>query len=350
MTFPSRKDAAGEEDVLGDWREEMKNRYYSVAAAIAIGLAMTVVPFGVFGTDDGQTTGMGFVKINSNPAVPTLISVDGIIMDGGSVKKAPVSAGNHTISFSDVPGYSTPDDVVVSVLDGGTVAVSSDFKLQGILRVMSHPAVKTTISVDGTPRDDYGLWTYVEPGQHTVTFGPVAGYDTPMSQTVSVKAGALAVVTGEFVVDANATESLAGGMLRVISDPAVPTMISVDGKARDAFGLNWLTIEPGTHVISFSDVPGFITPAPQTVEVVEGLETLVTGTFVSEGGLRIETTPPGSSVISITGIPRDSWGVWVTLPEGRYTVSFSQIPGHPALQTQTILVVPGQLTFVIAVY
>ena len=113
---------------------------------------------------------------------------------------------------------------MVTVIEGGMVAISSDFKLQGILRVISHPAVKTTISVDDTPRDDYGLWTYIEPGQHTVTFGPVAGYDTPMSQTVNIKAGALAVVTGEFVVplttvtsahqDADGDLHVAGGAKR----------------------------------------------------------------------------------------------------------------------------------------
>ncbi len=307
-------------------------------------------PLGAFGAGAGDVEAVGSLKVNSSPALPTLISLDGIVLDGSAVKKVPVAAGDHTLSFSDVPGYETPSDIAISVADGGTTTINAEFALLGLLRVVSQPAVKTTISVDGVPSNDFGLWTYIVPGSHTVSFGPVAGYDTPANQTVNVRSGGQEVITGVFVSDVNATGSTQGGMLRVVTSPALPSTISIDGKVRDAWGLNWLTLEPGTYVVSFSDVPGFTTPDPQTVEVKDGLVTEITGAFVQQGGLRVITSPPDSAVISIDGVPRDSWGVWVTLPPGSYTISFGDVPGHPTPGPQTILVVPGQITLVIGMY
>jgi hypothetical protein len=53
-------------------------------------------------------------------------------------------------------------------------------------------------------------------------------------------------------------------MLRVTSNPAVPTQVIVDGVPRDTWGLNWLELPPGVHVVEFTDVPGFVTPPPVT--------------------------------------------------------------------------------------
>src|SRR3972149_6693412 len=56
------------------------------------------------------------------------------------------------------------------------------------------------------------------------------------------------------------------GLLRVTTsidihpDWGVPARIVVDGKPRDEWGLNWLKIAPGSHVVSFSDVPGLGSP------------------------------------------------------------------------------------------
>ena len=46
------------------------------------------------------------------------------------------------------------------------------------------------------------------------------------------------------------------GFLRVVSSPAVPTQISVDGNISDTWGLTWVKEPVGLHLVCFSDVAG----------------------------------------------------------------------------------------------
>lgn len=325
----------------------MRREYFVAAAAVALAVQLLLaLPLGSSGAD---TALQGNLKVNVNPAVPSTIFVDGVWMDGGGVKAVPMDVGSHTVSFSDVPGFGTPNPVNIIVTAGGTTTVVGSFARLGALRVVSEPAVKSTISVDGVPIDDYGVGIWIAPGTHKVSFGPVAGYDAPVNQTVKLRAGDQVVVTGKFLENANATGDSKMGMLRVATSPAVPTTITVDGVPRDTFGLAWLKIEPGTHIVSFSDVPGFATPADQTVDVAgPGQVAEICVEFVREGGLMVETAPPSSEVVYVDGVARDCWGLWVTLPAGTYTVSFGATPGHEAPPTQSVQVIPGQITLVMA--
>lgn len=40
--------------------------------------------------------------------------------------------------------------------------------------------------------------------------------------------------------------------------------------ALDQWGVNWLKLAPGNYTVSFGDVPGFETPAPQAITVGAG--------------------------------------------------------------------------------
>ena len=93
------------------------------------------------------------------------------------------------------------------------------------------------------------------------------------------------------------------GLLRVTTSPAVPSQISVDGVASDTWGLTWLEIAPGSHQVCFSAVQGFTTPGCQTVSVTSGVTTAVAGGFVARGFLKVSTSPPVPSQISVDGVP-----------------------------------------------
>jgi hypothetical protein len=87
---------------------------------------------------------------------------------------------------------------VVSVSAGNTTTVTGTFTQRGSLRVITSPAVAGTVSVDGVPRDDWGMWTDVPTGAHQVCFGDVPGKTPPACQNVTVNAGALTTVTGVY--------------------------------------------------------------------------------------------------------------------------------------------------------
>jgi hypothetical protein len=66
------------------------------------------------------------------------------------------------------------------------------------LRAITSPALPSTISVDGVPRNDGGLWTEVPPGTYEVCFG-APGYVTPPCQNNQVVvASATTTVTGTY--------------------------------------------------------------------------------------------------------------------------------------------------------
>jgi len=318
-----------------------------VIVAVAMAGLLLALPGAAFAVEE---PGMGSLKVKTIPEVRTIVSVDGVPMDGWGLKKVLVETGEHTVSFSDVPGYITPDPASVMILEGETTTLVSSFVELGLLQVVCEPAVKSTIFVDGVAIDDYGAWTYVMPGVHEVSFGPVAGYDPPEPMAVRVRAGYSALVTGEFTPNPDAMAPSGFGCLRVESSPALPSTIYIDGVPRDCWGLSWLKLLPGCYEVSFSDVPRFITPEPMMVEVVEGGVATVTGSFIAEGGLRVVTTPPSSATVYVDGIARDSWGIWLDLPAGEYLVSFGDVPGHTAPEAQTVQVVPGQTTLVVGEY
>jgi hypothetical protein len=59
--------------------------------------------------------------------------------------------------------------------------------------------VDATISVDGVPRNNWGMWTDIPTGNHQVCFGPAQGFTTtPPCQNANVTAGQLTTVTGNY--------------------------------------------------------------------------------------------------------------------------------------------------------
>jgi len=86
----------------------------------------------------------------------------------------------------------------VSIAAGVTTTVEGVFSVHGWLRILTDPAVPSTIYVNGVPRNDWGMWQSMLPGTYLVAFGAVPGYPTPEAQIAVVTAGQTSVVTGSF--------------------------------------------------------------------------------------------------------------------------------------------------------
>jgi hypothetical protein len=293
---------------------------------------------------------LGLLRVTTSPAVPSQILVDGVPRDTWGLNWVKLPPGTYTVRFTHVEGYTEPDPQTVNVTTGNTTTVDGTFTQRGTLRVTTSPAVAGTISVDGIPRDDWGVWTDLPTGGHQVCFGAVEGYDPPPCQQVTLTAGQQTTVTGNYTANPGAPGPSGVGLLRVTTSPAVPSQILVDGVPRDTWGLNWVKLPPGTYTVRFTHVEGYTEPDPQTVNVTAGDTTTVDGTFTQRGTLRVTTSPAVAGTISVDGIPRDDWGVWTDLPTGSHQVCFGAVQGYTAPPCQNITLTAGQQTTVNGTY
>jgi probable HAF family extracellular repeat protein len=292
----------------------------------------------------------GKLRLTTNPPVPSQILLDGIPADSWGLNWADVAAGSHTVSFTHVEGFSEPAAQQVTVTAGATTTIEGSFTQRGSLRVTTSPAVPAAISVDGTPRDDWGLWTDLPAGSHQVCFGPTANFTPPACQTVSLTAGNLTQLTGVYTSSPGAPGPSGTGRLRITTSPALPSQILLDGTPMDSWGLNWVDLAPGSHVLSFTHVEGYTEPTPQTVVVTSGGTTTVVGSFVQRGSLRVLTSPAEPAGITVDGVPRNNWGMWTDLPVGSHRVCFGPVAGFVAPACQLVTLSAGMLTTVTGTY
>jgi hypothetical protein len=293
----------------------------------------------------------GLLRVVTSPAVASQITVDGNIADTWGLDWLEIAPGSHTVCFTPREGFTTPACQTVAVTSGTTTAVTGTFVQRGFLHVFTSPALPSTISVDGIPRDDWGVFTDLPTGSHQVCFGLVKDFTPPACQTAIVTAGATTNITGTFTSSPGASGQTGVGLLRVVTSPAVASQITVDGNIADTWGLDWLEIATGSHTVCFTPREGFTTPACQTVAVTSGVTTAVTGTFVQRGFLHVFTSPASPGTVFINGIPSDDWGVFTDLPSASYQVCFGAVLGFantPACQSA--VVAAGSTTTITGTY
>jgi DNA-binding beta-propeller fold protein YncE len=297
-----------------------------------------------------DVVGVGYLRVVSDPAVPSQVVIDGVARDTWGLTWVKVRPGEYGVVFADVQGFTTPDPQVVTVGVGATTSVTGSFTTRGWLQVTTSPAVASTISVDGYAMDDWGVWTDVEAGSHEVCFGDVADYVTPVCQTVEVVAGGTTPVEGVFVSSPGASGASGYGLLRVTTNPAVPAQILVDGVPRDSWGLNWVKLAPGDYEVSFADIQGYTTPIPRTVTVVADATTVTVGTYTQRGWLHVTTSPALAGTVYANGVPMNDWGMWTDLEAGSYEVCFGGVSGWIAPACTTAGVTAGATTPITGTY
>jgi len=188
-------------------------------ATVTAGGATSITGTYVAGPNVVAPVAHGLLRVNTSPAVATNVYLNGILRDIWSLNWVKLSPGSYTLSFSDVYGWDKPTSVSVQnfpggpaviqplstpivITDGVTTVVTANFIQLGSLRVETSPAVAATVSCNGHPMDDWAFWASIEPGSYTLSFQSMAGFLTPPPLTVTVTAGVLTHVTGDYLVGA----------------------------------------------------------------------------------------------------------------------------------------------------
>ncbi|HLB74410.1 MAG TPA: hypothetical protein VJJ98_10360, partial [Sedimentisphaerales bacterium] len=125
----------------------------------------------------------------------------------------------------------------------------------------------------------------------------------------------------------------------------------VDGGAWQSSG-NTLTLSVGFHNLEFKMIDAWVEPVAETVQILEGETTFVTGTYVLQTGSIRVTISPGSA-IDLGAKWRAAGGTWresdytePNLPSGWHTIEFSLIDGWAEPADMNVEVITGLISAV----
>ncbi|MGQ9588400.1 MAG: ABC transporter permease [Thermoplasmata archaeon] len=193
---------------------------------------------------------------------------------------------------------------------------------------------------------------------------PVGGYDERFgkhmlptelagTETVYVEPGRTVNVTEVFEPRPGwpGTDPSKYGLLRVVVEPRVPTTIYMDGQWRNMYSLDWLKVSAIEHVLSFSDVPGYVTPKPIPFTAGNHAKlSLFEVEFVKCGVLNVTTNPQVSATISVDGMPRAEGSLHAEVSPGKYNVSFGEVKGYIRPANMTVTVTSGETIQIVGNY
>jgi subtilase family serine protease len=156
---------------------------------------------------------------------------------------------------------------------------AADLPPTGSLKVYIDPAAAITAGakwqVDGGTFLRNGVTvTNLSVGNHTVTFSTINGWATPASQTVTIDTNSTTTANGTYI---------AIGSLKVTIVPALAISAGaqwqVDGGALQNSGTTLTGLAAGNHIVSYSAINGWTTPANQTVAIKGSTASRATGTY-----------------------------------------------------------------------
>jgi hypothetical protein len=248
----------------------------------------------------GQTTTvtgtfiqMATLQVVTSPAVASTITIRDVTNGGPAVPSNKWGVFSRVvpdrtleICFGPVAGWDPPpcQTVVATDLQPGEFkqvtgtftedAGASGPAGKGELRVTTNPAIPATITIDGIPRDEWGLtWLELDPGTYEVCA-------TDVPARTSAPCFSATVSAGEVTEHTIFTQAM--GYVRVLTSPAVEATLYIDGVARNDWGV-WLPMANAGHEVCFGrSRPGGTLPAPacQTVAgPAPGTTQTVTGTY-----------------------------------------------------------------------
>lgn len=246
-------------------------------------------------------------------------------VDGGSFQAngATVSnlgVGSHTISFKGIPGWRTPANLSVTVLEDQTATVTGQYiPGTGWLKVNITPPEAITAGalwqVNGSAFLTNGAVQELSLGQHLVAFKPVAGWVTPPNQVITITQDQVTTISGAYAKSV--------GSLAVFLGPEAALQAGGQWRMDNGVFRNAGTVEGisvGNHLIEFKPVAGWLRPPPQLITINQGQTTVVAASYQEF---------PKVSVF--------------TLPDKRIVARFPTVAGYNyTLQTATTL---GQPTF-----
>ena len=150
--------------------------------------------------------------------------IDGGAWQASGATASGVAAGQHTITFKSVQGWTAPPAQTTFTTSGQTTSVTAAYVQQtGSITVNISPAAAMSAGamwkIDGGPWQASGATTSgLAFGQHTIAFNDVSGWTTPAAQTLNITNERTASAAGSYaaIVAAGFKASTTSGKARLI--------------------------------------------------------------------------------------------------------------------------------------
>ncbi len=254
----------------------------SVNATLVRGQSTTVT--GVY-----QQTASLTVIIDNNTQVKTHAtwSIDGGINSYGTGSRldglAPGTPG-YDIIFSDisteVPGWDPPDTIHVELLEGEERTITTEYTpVSGGLQITFTPdevptAARWRVSGNSNWFGSGEIVTNLNYGEHTVEYNTIEWWEAPADEILQIEDSTLLAVEREWTKLSEPTRI--GAIL-------TPSNVVVAGARWQMGGVSYnsgenVVVDPGTYVLSFNEVDGYLTPLDMSV-TADGSSVTVTGAY-----------------------------------------------------------------------
>jgi len=234
-------------------------------------------------------------------------SVDGGPYHDSDTVVRNLTVGPHALSFKTIPNFVTPANQIVEVSAFDTTVATGDYTQDyGSVTVTIFPQAAVNEGAQwkiGKEKGQSTPTTYssgdtatgVTSGTRTVRFTPIAGYDLPAPQQITVPVGATVSTSG--------TYTLRSGSLTVNLIPAgavnAGAQWNVDNGAEQSSGTTLSGLSLGSHTVYFSAATGYGTPDPQDVTIADQQTTVTTGTYIGIPQISLQE-PVGTPLVNNT--------------------------------------------------
>jgi hypothetical protein len=298
----------------------------------------------------------GTVKVSTNLPEATFVvtqTATNVSNNGSGLlwRWSGADPGEYKVTFGDVPGYITPTSQTGILELGGTLAFNASYVLMsGIIKVRTNlESAKFKITGAGEYNGGGESWTQndAQPGQYTITYEDLDGYETPSSVTKTLSPGGFITFIGGYKITYG-TIKVSTNLEGASFDISGPDNYNGTGKEWE-----YTQAPIGEYTITYGDVSGYLTPSSKTKTLNGGCTITFGATYESLKATIVVRTNLESAGFTLTG-PKpykyDGGSTYFEVNDalpGEYTIEYDDVAGYqkPLPETKTVLA-NGSIAFI----
>jgi hypothetical protein len=231
------------------------------------------------------------VSTNLSSATFTLTGPETLTGSGTTWSEDSAAAGDYTITYGAVAGYTTPASETKTLSNGGSITFTGTYSAAasvGTIAVSTNNASATfTVFGPAVYSGSGTSWTQTNAptGVYMIIYGNVAGYSTPPNDSLTLTSGSTITFTGTYAsLSASGTISVSCN-----NDSASYTITGTNTYTGTGRSNTHSSAPTGSYTIVFGAVAGYSTPASQTASLSSGGTLTFTGIYIAQSNVTAST-------------------------------------------------------------